>query len=79
MRLNFTPAYKQESDTRVDRDYYAQDRENMCVVCGNKDDFAKFSVVPKVYKEHLPETLKKHCSHDVLLLCFGCREKASQA
>ena len=35
-------------------------------------EFSRFHIVPSIYRTHLPETLKSHRSHDVLLLCFDC-------
>jgi hypothetical protein len=49
----------------------------MCVVCGKQDDYAKFNVIPTVYRVHLPDSLKSHRSHDIVLLCFECHTKAA--
>lgn len=44
----------------------------MCVTCGKETDYARFHIVPSIYRTHLPETLKSHRSHDVVLMCFDC-------
>jgi cation-transporting P-type ATPase D len=62
----------------VDDQYYATDRENKCVVCGGKENFSRFHIVPTLYRTHFPDALKSHRSHDVLLLCFECHNRASR-
>ncbi len=42
------------------------------MVCGKDKDYARFHIVPSIYRTHLPETLKSHRSHDVVLMCFDC-------
>ena len=36
-------------------------------------------MVPACYRRSFPVHLKSHRSHDVVLLCFDCHERASQA
>jgi len=43
--------------------------ENQCVVCGEKDNYVKYNVVPHFYRTFFPAKLKTHWSHDCLLLC----------
>jgi len=78
--LNFEPSGRsmQGEENWVDDTYYATDRENKCVCCGAKDNFSRFHVVPTLYRTHFPDALKSHRSHDVLLLCFDCHNKASR-
>ncbi len=59
-------------------DFYITDRKNCCVVCGYEKDYMRFYIVPIIYRTFLPHFLKSHKSHDVLLLCFGCHEKANK-
>jgi len=61
-----------------DEDFYVSDRENKCVVCGQEKDYARFFVIPSIYRTYLPEDLKAHRSHDILLMCFPCHEVAAR-
>ena len=54
-------------------------RENVCVCCGAKEDYSRFFIIPSMYRTHLPDELKSHRSHDIVLMCFGCHEQASKA
>ena len=69
IRLNFEPNGRAEDD---EDDYYLAANRNMCVVCGKDKDYARFHIVPSIYRTHLPESLKSHRSHDVVLMCFDC-------
>jgi len=42
------------------------------VRCGRDSEYSRFHIVPSVYRTHLPDALKSHRSHDVVLLCFDC-------
>ena len=53
-------------------------RENKCVVCGSAKDYARFFIIPSLYRTHLPDGLKSHRSHDIVLMCFGCHDLASR-
>lgn len=55
---------------------YSTERENICVVCGNTNDLLKYHVIPKLYKKYFEKETKNKNSHDILLLCFRCHEKA---
>ncbi|EGC40462.1 hypothetical protein DICPUDRAFT_146576 [Dictyostelium purpureum] len=52
--------------------YYLAHKENHCVVCGSTYKILRHSVVPHCYRQYLPEEIKSHSSHDVLLLCCDC-------
>lgn len=56
-------------------DYYLQDRENICVVCGSKDNLTRHHIVPMCYRRYFDENLKAHNSFDVLPICIACHEK----
>lgn len=43
--------------------------ETICVVCGSNKNLSRHHVVPYVFKKHMPEEIKSHSHHDVLLLC----------
>ena len=58
--------------------FYTAPRSNICVICGNSDNYLRFHIVPLLYRSCFPENLKSHKSHDVVLLCLSCHEKARQ-
>ena len=80
--LTFEPSGRSLSNTVqeawVDDSFYTADRKNMCVCCGATENFSRFHVVPSLYRTHFPDDFKSHRSHDVVLLCFDCHNKASQ-
>ena len=47
VQLRFEPAGRPRSD----KDYYLQEKENVCVVCGREDTFIKKSVIPREYRK----------------------------
>ena len=69
IKLNFEPDRKH---TVEDDAFYTNSNRNACVACGNDSEYSRFHIVPSVYRTHLPDTLKSHRSHDVVLLCFDC-------
>ena len=56
--------------------FYTAPRSNCCVICGNTENYLRFHIVPLLYRSCFPENLKSHKSHDVVLLCLTCHEKA---
>lgn len=69
IKLNFEPNV---SLTREDDEFYHSSNANACVRCGKETDITRFQVVPNIYRAHLPEALKSHRSHDIVLLDFDC-------
>nr|CAG8570337.1 14904_t:CDS:10 [Entrophospora candida]CAG8570577.1 11818_t:CDS:10 [Entrophospora candida] len=55
---------------------YAQKKQNdkldRCVCCAQTEKLTLHHVVPDMYRKRMPEVIKSHSSHDVVLLCFGC-------
>lgn len=82
LKLNFQPSGKTNEELKNEVDledqYYTTHRENKCVVCGAKEDFVKYHIVPPLYRSHFPNKFKSHRSHDILLLCFKCHQVASK-
>ena len=81
IRLNFEPKGREANKAMVtnnDDAFYSADRLNKCVVCGATENYSRFHVVPTLYRTHFPDNLKSHRSHDVVLLCFECHDKASR-
>ena len=56
--------------------FYTAPRTNCCVICGATENYLRFHIVPLLYRSCFPENLKSHKSHDVVLLCLSCHEKA---
>ncbi|KAK7110101.1 exonuclease 3'-5' domain-containing protein 2-like [Littorina saxatilis] len=73
VKLNFEPSGRPKSE----RNYYLQQKENLCVVCGNTENYARKFVVPQEYRKYFPNLLKQHTSHDVLLMCPPCHRHSS--
>ncbi|KAK3258710.1 hypothetical protein CYMTET_32256, partial [Cymbomonas tetramitiformis] len=72
-RLKFEPAGRGHSDDK----YYLADKDNRCCVCGREGDYLRHSVVPHCYRQHFPETMRSHLSHDIVLLCVPCKRRCS--
>jgi len=71
LRFNFNPGglgWGKDS-------YYFAKKLNQCVVCGDAENLNRHHVVPHVFRRHMPEFVKEHNYHDILLLCLSCHEK----
>jgi len=55
----------------------APDTVNRCVICGMRDSYQRYLVVPRCYRQHFPPNAKFHCSHDIVLLCPSCHFRCS--
>ena len=76
-RLFFEPnarGCKDENDKSSN--FYITSRTNCCVICGSEKDYLRFHIIPLIYRSCFPENLKSHKSHDVVLLCLSCHERA---
>ena len=76
-RLFFEPnarGCKDENDKSSN--FYITSRSNCCVICGKEENYLRFHIIPLIYRSCFPENLKSHKSHDVVLLCLSCHEKA---
>lgn len=62
-----------------DNDFYIQSKRNICVSCGEEKHYIRYRIIPSCYRMHFPEHLKSHRSHDIVLLCVDCHEKAHTA
>lgn len=74
VRLNFEPAGRAVGEVG---DYYRSAKENRCVVCGDAENLIRKNVVPREYRKFFPNVMKDKTSHDVLLLCIQCHQKAN--
>lgn len=78
-KLKFEPNSRGCIDEgNVKYDFYTVDRRNRCVICGFDKNYMRFYIIPLIYRQYLPNFLKSHKSHDVLLLCFSCHEKSNK-
>lgn len=62
--------------------FYLQDRENKCCVCGTVEDLSKHHVIPYCYRRHMPVDIKESNYFDVLPVCLDCHaayEKKAQS
>ncbi len=59
-------------------EFYTQSKSNRCVACGCASHYLRYRVLPACYRKHMPPELKSHRSHDVVLLCIDCHEKAQK-
>lgn len=75
VRLSFQPQVFDREDCK----YYAGEKRNQCVVCGNVDIAAlvKKYIVPHEYRKYMPDYMKDRRSHDVLLMCYRCHKKSN--
>lgn len=48
------------------------------MICGQKNNYMRFHIVPTLYRSFFPENFKSHKSHDVVLLCFNCHDHANK-
>lgn len=55
--------------------FYLQHRKNLCVVCGTEEMLTRHHVIPYCFRKFLPDKVKNHSYHDILLLCVLCHEQ----
>uniref|UniRef100_A0A7S1CI92 AP2/ERF domain-containing protein n=1 Tax=Bicosoecida sp. CB-2014 TaxID=1486930 RepID=A0A7S1CI92_9STRA len=83
-RLNFEPNSPDGSGEvataeRKSQPYYDNAKRNQCVRCGGQKHLLRYSIVPRLYRTHMPERFKSHRSHDIVLLCMSCQNEANKA
>lgn len=52
LKLHFEPAGRPGED----REYYLQNKENICVVCGTEEDCVRKNIVPHEYRRYIAAT-----------------------
>ncbi|CAG5086999.1 Oidioi.mRNA.OKI2018_I69.PAR.g11433.t1.cds [Oikopleura dioica] len=75
VKLKFEPSGRPNTDSEK---YYVTEKENVCVVCNEKDGLLRKNVVPREYRKHFPIVMKCHVSHDVVLLCLRCHGRSNE-
>ncbi|XP_013397750.1 exonuclease 3'-5' domain-containing protein 2 [Lingula anatina] len=73
VKLNFEPSGRPESS----RNYYLQEKSNICVVCGKEESYIRKNVVPHEYRKYFPSIMKDHLSHDIVLMCTDCHQQSN--
>lgn len=76
IQLTFEPSGRVQGPSA---EYYTLEKQNQCVSCGRKDSYVRKKVVPHEYRRYFPDCMKKHQSHDVLLLCAPCHAQSNIA
>lgn len=76
IQLTFEPSGRA---TGPSGEYYALEKKNQCVVCGENNSYVRKKIVPHEYRRFFPECMKNHQSHDVLLLCTPCHARSNIA
>lgn len=71
IKLNFKPKGEGERNCK----FQLEDKENICVVCGESEGLTRHHVVEYEYRKHFPLSYKSHNSYDVLLLCTICHAR----
>lgn len=79
MTVRLTFAHNESDQRSNQHEFYAASRINRCVGCGRTSHYLKYRIVPHAYRRALPTRYKSHRSHDVLLLCVVCHQRAQQA
>ena len=75
-QLNFEPSGRENNEEEEGRNQLY--KENRCIVCEKEENYLRFHVVPSLYKQYFPHNLRSRSSHDIVLLCFYCMEKANK-
>ncbi|CAM42724.2 conserved hypothetical protein [Leishmania braziliensis MHOM/BR/75/M2904] len=78
IQLSFAPDLARYNDVHIRRnmDYFKQQKDNICVVCGSGGSLVRFAVVPLMYRRFFPRVYMSHNSYDLLLLCPPCFAKS---
>lgn len=71
IRLTFKP----KGTGHANKEYFTSFHENKCVICGTSDKLTRHHVVPYGFRKFLPEKLKSHNHHDILVACIKCHDE----
>jgi hypothetical protein len=83
IRLKFMPNIDRgEADRalRPDAAFFASDKSNACVVCGNEHPtggVVRFFIVPQAYRRFFPREFVNHNSFDIALVCVTCMKRVN--
>ncbi|RKP10051.1 hypothetical protein THASP1DRAFT_13409, partial [Thamnocephalis sphaerospora] len=70
IQLTFTA----RGDGRAGNAFYLEDRRDACVCCNRQQQLTMHHVVPDLYRQHMPLSVKSRSSYDVLPLCIQCHD-----
>lgn len=71
IKLKFTP----KGNRGMKDPWTLAAKPNHCVVCGVTENLNRHHVVPWSFLRHMPDSHKKHNSHDVLPTCVECHTR----
>lgn len=71
IKLKFTP----KGNRGMKDPWTLAAKPNHCVVCGVTENLNRHHVVPWSFLRHMPDSHKKHNSHDVLPTCTECHTR----
>jgi hypothetical protein len=75
IQLMFEPQSKPSEANTYNRSH----KKNICVVCGDSENFMRHYVVPYCYRTLFPIKYKTHTPHDIVLMCPDCHVHSEQA
>lgn len=55
--------------------YFLAPKKNRCCVCGNRKHLTRHHCVPYLYRRYFSMDIKRHNSHDIVMLCPKCHWK----
>jgi exonuclease 3'-5' domain-containing protein 2 len=58
--------------------YNTTHKKNICVVCGESEDWMRHYIVPYCYRQLFPTKYKTHMPHDIVILCPDCHLQSEQ-
>ncbi|CAH9089271.1 unnamed protein product [Cuscuta europaea] len=74
--LMFEPKRRPEDE---DKDFCYENKQNVCVRCGEGDRYLRYRIIPLCYIKHFPEHFNSYRYHNLVLLCVDCHEIARVA
>ncbi len=78
IQLNYTPKGLGKYGRGLKQDvfeFFTQERQNICVVCGSQELLTKHHVVPYCFLKYFPVKYKEHIDYDILPVCATCHDQ----
>ena len=70
--------FEPKAQPKEENTYNVTHKRNICVVCGESEDFMRHYIVPYCYRQLFPTKYKTHMPHDVVILCPDCHLQSEQ-
>jgi exonuclease 3'-5' domain-containing protein 2 len=70
--------FEPKAQPTMDNTYNATHKRNICVVCGESENFMRHYIVPYCYRQLFPIKYKTHMPHDIVILCPICHLQCEQ-